>query len=130
MVAVYALLAIQALRAEERGVRTDPVLATAVSRTGWLTSCVTVTALGSLWLLVLAGLGNGIGAATSTGDWDLFGPALLGQVIQTPTIWALLGLAIALYGIAPRLISLTWVILVYGGMVAKFGVIMTIDDTV
>jgi len=130
MVAVYAILAIQALRAEEQGVRTEPVLATAVSRTGWLTSWVTVTALGSLWLLVLAGLGNGIGAATSTGDWDLFGPALLGQVIQTPTIWALLGLAIAIYGLAPRLIGLTWLVLIYGGMLTMFGDILNLDDTV
>lgn len=130
MVAVYAILSVQALRGEEQGVRTEPVLATTVSRTGWLTSWGTVTALGALWLLTLAGLGNGLGAASATGNWDLFGPALLGQVVQTPTVWALLGLAIALYGIAPRLISLTWVILVYGGMVAMFGEIMEFDDTV
>lgn len=130
MVAVYAILAVQALRGDEQGVRTEPVLATAVSRTGWLLSWVTITGLGSLWLLMLAGLGEGLGAAISTGDGSLLGPVLLGHLAHAPTVWALLGLAIALYGLAPRLIGLVWIVLVYGGMVAMFGEIMEFGDAV
>lgn len=130
MIAVFAILSIQALRGEEQGVRTEPVLATAVSRAGWLLSWVTVTGLGALWLFVLAGLGNGLGAAVSTGDWDLFGPVMLGQIAHTPAVWALLGLAVALYGLAPRLVGLTWAVFVYGAALSMFGDMLELDDAV
>lgn len=130
MVAVYAILSVQGLRAEEQGVRTEPVLAAAVSRTGWMLSWLTVTALGSLWLLALAGLGEGLGAALATGDWELLGPVLLGHLAHTPVVWALLGLAAALYGLAPRLIGLTWAVFVYGAALSMFGDMLELDDAV
>lgn len=90
--------------------RTEPVLAAAVSRTGWLLSWVIVTALGSLWLLVLARLGDGIGVASATDDWGLLGKDMLGQIAHASAVWALLRLAVALYGFVPRLVGLTWVV--------------------
>jgi len=130
MVAVFVILSVQALRGEEQGVRTEPVLATAVSRTGWLLSWALITALGSLWLLVLAGLGNGIGAAIATDDWGLLGKVILGQIAHVPAVWVLLGLAIALYGCAPRLIGLTWAVFAWGTALSMFGDIMQLDDAV
>ena len=130
MVAVFAILSVQALRGEEQGVRTEPVLAAAVSRTGWLLSWILVAALGSLWLLALAGLGDGIGAALATGDWELFGKVLLGQIAHAPAVWALLGLAVALYGFAPRLVGLTWVVFAWGTALSLFGDVMQLDDAV
>lgn len=128
MVAVFAILSVQALRGEEQGVRTEPVLAAAVSRTGWLLSWVLVTALGSLWLLALAGLGEGLGAALATGDWDLLGSVLLGHIAHTPAVWVLLGLAVALYGFTPRLIGLTWAVFGWGTALSMFGDMMQLDD--
>lgn len=130
MVTVYAILAIQTLRGEEQGVRAEPVLAASVPRTGWLLSWVTVTGLGALWLLGLAGLGNGIGAAASTGDPNLLGQVLLGEVAQTPAVWVLCGLSVALYGLAPRLTGITWAVFVYAGLLSMFGDMMELDDTV
>lgn len=130
MVAVYAILSVQALRGEEEGMRSEPVLAAAVSRTGWLLSWVTVTALGALWLLVLAGIGNGLGAALSTGDWGHFGPVLLGHLVHAPAIWLLLGLAVGFYGLVPRLTGVTWVVFVYGTVLSLFGDMLDLDDVV
>lgn len=130
MAAVYAILSIQALRGEEQATRTEPILATSVSRTSWLLSWTTITACGTLWLLALAGLGNGLGAALSTGDWSLPGSVLLGEIIQTPAVWALAGLAVALYGLAPRLIGITWAVFVYAGILSIFGAMMKLNDTV
>lgn len=130
MIAVYAILSVQALNGEEQGVRTEPVLATAVSRTGWLLSWTAVTGIGALCLFVVAGLGDGLGAALSTGDWSLLPPVLLGQIAHTPTAWVLLGLAVALYGLAPRLIGLTWVVFVYGAALSLFGDMLELDDAV
>lgn len=128
MVAVSAILSVQALRGEEQGVRTEPVLAAAVSRTGWLLSWVLVTALGSLWLLALAGFGEGLGAALATGDWDLLGSVLLGHIAHAPAVWVLLGLAVALYGFAPRLTGLTWAVFGWGTALSMFGDMMQLDD--
>lgn len=130
MVAVFAILAVQALRSEEQGVRTEPVLAAAVSRSGWLLSWTLVTALGSLWLLFLAGIGDGIGAAIATDDWGLLGKVVLGQVAHAPAIWTLLGLAVALYGLAPRTIGLAWVAFAWSTALSLFGDVMQFDDAV
>ncbi|AXK45689.1 ABC transporter permease [Brachybacterium saurashtrense] len=130
MIAVFAIVSVQSLRSEEQGVRTEPVLATAVSRSSWVLAWVAVTGLGALWLFVLAGLGNGVGAALATGDWSLLGPVLLGQVVHTAAVWALLGFAVALYGIVPRLVGLTWVVFVYGAVLALVGDMLQLDDAV
>lgn len=130
VVTVYALLAVQALRGEEQGVRTEPVLATGVSRTGWLLSWTLVTGLGALWLLLLVGTGEGLGAALSTGDWDLFGPTLLGHLAHTPAVWVLLGCAVAFYGLAPRLVALVWAVFVYSTGLSLFGDMLQLDEAV
>lgn len=128
MVAVFAILSVQVLRGEEQEVRTEPVLAAAVSRTGWLLSWVLVTALGSLWLLALAGLGEGVGAALATGGWGLVGSVLLGHIAHAPAVWVLLGLAVALYGFTPRLIGVTWAVFGWGTALSMFGDMMQLDD--
>lgn len=130
LVAVFVILSAQALRGEEQGVRTEPVLATAVSRSSWLHAWVLVTAAGALWLMVLAGVGNGIGAGLATGDWDLFGGVVLGHLAHTPATWLLLGLAVALYGLVPRLVGLTWLVFAYGSVLTLFGDMLELDDAV
>ncbi|MFT0846276.1 hypothetical protein VR010_00800 [Actinomycetaceae bacterium L2_0104] len=122
MVAVYAILSIQFLRGEEQGLRTEPILSAGVSRSRWLGSWVLVTALGSLLLLVLAGIGTALGAAiTGVGDWALYGQTLLGHTIQVAPVWLLLGLAVACYGLAPRLVGLVWLLFGYGMFMSLFG---------
>ncbi|PYG01882.1 ABC-2 type transport system permease protein [Georgenia satyanarayanai] len=130
IVAVFAILSVQSLRGEEQGVRTEPVLAAAVSRTSWVLSWVLVAALGTLWLLALAGLGVGLGAGLGTGDWDLVGSVVLGHAAHAPVTWLLLGLAVALYGLAPRLTGLTWVVFVYGAVLGLFGDMLQLEDAV
>lgn len=130
MIAVFAILAVQGLRGEEQGVRTEPVLAASVSRTGWLFSWTVVAAAGSLWLLALAGLGNGIGAGLATGDWGLLGPVVLGHIAHTPAVWVLLGIAVALYGLAPRALGLTWVVFVWGTLLSFFGEMLDLDEMI
>ncbi|OUZ06464.1 ABC transporter permease [Aeromicrobium sp. PE09-221] len=121
IIAVYAILSVQSLRAEEQGFRAEPVLAASVGRPAWLLWWVTVTALGALWLLALAGLGEGIGAAVTVGDASLIGPTLLGHAVHVGAAWFLLGLATALYGLAPRLLGLTWAVFGYGAVLSLFG---------
>lgn len=130
IVSAYAIIAASGLRAEESGFRTEPVLATAVGRGRWALSWTLVTLLDSLWLMVLAGVGQGLGAAASAGDWSLLGPAVLGHVAQIASVWVLLGLALALYGFAPRLQGLVWLVFVYSAGMALFGQMMRLDEAV
>lgn len=130
IVGAYAIIAAGGLRAEESGFRTEPVLATAVWRGGWLASWATVTLVGSAWLMLLAGLGDGIGGAASTNDWSLLWPTVGGHVAQTASVWALLGLSYLLYGFAPRLMSLTWIVFAVSAVLALFGQMLQLDEAV
>lgn len=65
MVAVYAILSIQYLKTEEQGTRTEPVLSAADRRFQWLAAWTTVSAVGSLILMTLAGVGTAAGNAQS-----------------------------------------------------------------
>ena len=130
IVSAFAIISAAGLRAEESGFRTEPVLATGVSRPGWLLSWTTVTLLGSAWLMLLAGIGEGLGASASVDDWSLFGSTVLGHLAQTASVWVLLGLTIALYGLAPRLLSLPWIVFAASAMLALFGGMLQLDDAV
>ena len=127
-VGVYAVLAIQALRAEENEGRAEPVLATAVSRMSWIGSNVAVAAAGVLWLLLAAGLGMGVGAAVSTGDAGLVGELLLGHVAHAPAVWLVLAAATLLYAAAPRVLPVIWAMLGYGLIAGYFAPILDIPD--
>ncbi|WP_027661087.1 ABC transporter permease [Salinispora fenicalii] len=125
-VGVYAVLAMQTLRAEETEGRAESVLATSVSRSAWIGSHLAVTAVGVPWLLLVAGAGMGVGAAVSTGDAGSFGGLLLGHVAHTPAVWLLLAAAAVLYAVAPRVLPLIWVVLGYGLIVGYFAPILEI----
>lgn len=130
VVSVYAIIAAGGLRAEERAFHTEPVLATAVSRGGWLASWASVTLLGSAWLLGLAGLGEGFGAAASMDDWSLLWPTVAGHLAQAASVWVLLGVAYLLYGFAPRLMGLTWIVFAGSAVLALFGRMLQLDKEV
>ena len=130
IVAAYAIIAAGGLRTEETAFRTEPVLATAVSRSGWLVSWAGVTLFGSAWLMFMAGIGEGLGAAVSMDDWSLLWPTVVGHLAQAPALWALLGFAYLLYGLAPRLMGLSWVVFAASAVLALFGQLLKLDDAV
>jgi ABC-2 type transport system permease protein len=128
-VAVFAILAVQSVRAEESAGRTEPVLATAVSRTGWLGGNLAVTALAVPWLLFLAGLGTGAAAAIGTGDAALLWRTILGHIAHTPAVWLLLAAAGLLYGALPRAVPVVWAVLGYGVVAGFFAPILDIPGS-
>jgi ABC-2 type transport system permease protein len=127
-VSIYAVLAVQSLRSEETDGRTEPVLATGVSRQAWIGSHLTVVGLAVPWLLLVAGVGIGIGAAGSTGDGGLFGTLVLGHLAHTPAVWVVLAVAALLYAVAPRLLPVVWVLVTYAGLVGLFAPILDLPD--
>ncbi len=130
VVGVFAVLAVQSLRAEETEGRTEPVLATSVSRAAWIGGHLAVVALGVPWLLLVAGAGMGVGAAASTGDAGLLGDLLVGHLAHTPAVWLVLGAATLLYAAAPRMLPVIWVVLGYGLIAGYFAPILELPENV
>ncbi|MBU7597948.1 ABC transporter permease [Streptomyces sp. P38-E01] len=126
IVGVFAVLAVQSLRAEEADGRTEPVLAAAVSRPAWLGAHLAVTGLAVPWLLLVAGAGTGIGAAASTGDPSLIGELVVGHLAHTPAVWLVLALAALLYAAAPPSLPAVWAVLGHAALVAFFATVLDI----
>lgn len=109
VVSGYAIQAALRMRREEAESRAEPVLATAVSRWGWAASHLTFALAGpAISLAVCAALGGLVYGAT-IGEpgrqvWRLLGAAL----VQLPAVLVLAGIAVALFGLAPRLTALAW----------------------
>lgn len=128
LVGAYAITSIQSLRGEETGGRAEPVLATPVSRTAWLGSHLAVVAVGSLVLLGVTGLATGAAAALVVGDAELIWQLTLAHLNQAPAVWVVLGVAVALFGLAPRAVPATWVLVVYGLIAGTFGPLLDLPE--
>ncbi|WP_174150353.1 ABC transporter permease [Microbacterium halophytorum] len=128
MASVFVVLSAQSLRGEEQVTRAEAVLAASVGRSGWLLSWTAIAAIGAAWLMLVAGVGEALGAAAGVSDWSLFWPVVLGHVAQTAGVWVVLGLAVALYGLSPRLTGLVWVLLVGGALLTLFGEMLDLPE--
>ena len=130
IVAIYAVLAMQGLRAEETGGRGEPVLATAVSRWSWLGANVFVGAIGVTTIMAVAGAATGLGAASALGDNALIWDVTAAHLNHVPPILVVLGVAAMLFGLAPRAMGAAWAVIAYGFFVGTFGALMNLPDVV
>lgn len=110
LVSVYAIVTALRLRSEETEGRADAVLATPVSRSRWALGNLSVAIVGPAVLLLVFGLTVGLGYGLSTQDLAHDLPRLLRRTLLTlPAVWVMAGIAVALYGLRPRLAApLTW----------------------
>lgn len=100
----HAIQAALRMRSEEEDARAEPVLAASVSRLAWATSHLVFAAIGPAIALAAAATAAGV---VHGGRNDL--PHLLtAAMVQLPAIWVLLGVALALFGLAPRLARASW----------------------
>jgi ABC-2 type transport system permease protein len=125
IVSAYAIDAALTLRSEEDGLRAEPILATPTPRLRWATSHVLFAVVVPIFIMTLAGVTAGLTYGTMSGEiarqiGDLVEAALL----QVPAIWVAGGVAVALYGLAPRRTSLSWAALVGFLLVGQLGQIL------
>ena len=128
LVAAYAILAVVSLRTEETTGRSEPVLATPVSRWTWLGSNIAVTVGGIVVLMGVTGAANGLGAAIVTGDTGHVWELTAAQLNHVPAVLVVLGVAVLLFGVLPRGIPATWAIVGYGVVVGTFGPLLELPD--
>jgi ABC-2 type transport system permease protein len=107
----FAIQSALRLRDEESAQRAEPVLASQVSRGRWVWSHLAISLGGSVVLLLVIGLGVGITGSIGGDDLGEL-PRLMGSSLAyAPALWVLVGLTGALFGAAPRLVSVMWVLL-------------------
>ena len=120
--AVYAVQATLRLRGEESSGRAEPVLAAAVGRIRWAWSHLVFAVAGPVVLLLLVGLTTGLVYGAHTGDMGKAVGQLLGSALaQVPAVWVLAGVAVALFGLVPRLATAAWGALVAFLLLTEFG---------
>lgn len=106
--AAYAVQAVLLARAEETAQRVEPLLAAGTDRLRWAGAHVLVAALGSAWLLGVAGAALGVVHGRRTEDAGQVGVLTGAALAQAPAAWVLGALAAALAGALPRLVAAAW----------------------
>ncbi|MCX4763753.1 ABC transporter permease [Streptomyces sp. NBC_01275] len=99
---LYAVGSVLRLHGEETSGRAEPILANAVGRLRWATGHLLVAFGGAALIMLLAGLGFAVGYGKETGS------ILAACLVQLPAVWAVGGLAVLLYGVAPRVAPTAW----------------------
>jgi ABC-2 type transport system permease protein len=121
---VYVVMASLRPRAEENAGRAEPVLATALSRVRWLGSHLAVVIVGSVVMLLAAGIGFGLSGASSMEDSAMFGKLLGASLAYLPALWVTAGVAVVLVGLLPRAAALAWIVPLYSFLVGYLGQIL------
>ncbi|QYJ17247.1 Multidrug efflux system permease protein [Rubrobacter xylanophilus DSM 9941] len=128
----YAVGAALRMRGEEADGRIEPMLAAAVSRSRWAASHLVFAVFGPALLMAVAGLAAGLAYGLSTEDVGHDLPRVLGAALaQLPAVWVLAGVAVAFFGVLPRLAApVGWTALVACVLLQVFGRPLQLSDRV
>jgi ABC-2 type transport system permease protein len=125
----YAIQAMLRLRAEEEGLRAGLVLATATGRLRWAASHLLFGLLGPAVALLAAGVAEGLVYGLVGGDVRHQLPRVLaGALVQLPAVLVLSGIAMALFGLAPRLASASWAALAVFAFLVLLGPLLRLSQ--
>lgn len=121
IVAAYGIVAVSHLRSEETAGHTEMVLATAATRSRWATSHLAVAVGGVAVLLLACGLGIATGYALDIGGLGHTWTILVAALARVPAAWVMVGVALAVFGWAPRLTGTVWGLFVAFVAIGEFG---------
>lgn len=128
VVSAHALQSLLWLRSEEMGGEAEFLLTTTSTRTGWMSSHLTV-ALGVAVLdLVVAGMAVGTAYAVTIGDPGQVGRVVGAALVQLPAVWLVAGVGLALFGLVPRISRLVWSLLGIWGLLTLLGTALNLPD--
>lgn len=107
--AIYGISAALKLRSEEVKHYSEFIITNAVSRTQWALSNMFMALIGPAVILTAFILTYVISYSLISGTTDMDIIQLLGAaLVYLPAIWVMVGLSLALFGLVPRLTSLSW----------------------
>ena len=116
------------LRAEETAGRAEPVLATALGRVRWAAGHAALAMAGTALLLALAGAGMGLAYGLRGAGLDEVPRLAAAALVQAPAAWVLGGLALALFGLAPRATAAAWAALAYCLAIGLLGPLLGLPE--
>lgn len=117
----FAISSALRLRSEESAGRAEPILAATVSRNAWVWSHLTVALGGTVVVMAAGGLGIGLAYGYVVDDAGQI-PRMLGAAVVTlPAVFALVGVAVALFGLVPRAALAAWAALAVTVVVDMLG---------
>ena len=106
---IYAILAALKMQSEENELHAEAILATSVSRLQWAASHLAIALVGTAVILMVFGLVAGITYGVSMGNVGNELPrVLLASLAYLPAVWIIAGIAVALFGLLPRLTIVSW----------------------
>ena len=130
IVSVFGISAVLRLHGEEEALHAEPLLATALGRRRWVLSHLAVAVLGAVWLLAVVGLTMGLSAAGSLNDYGQVGRLFLAALAQVPAVLVMIGIAVAVVGLLPRLVAVAWSLLVAFLLIGELGPLFELDQRV
>ncbi|HUQ54879.1 ABC transporter permease [Lentzea sp.] len=128
---IYLVQAVLRLRSEETSFRAEPLLATPVSRWGWMASHAAFALVGGAVVLAFAGLGLGLVHGLQVGDLGTVLPKMLGAaLVQLPAAWVIAGVALVLFGLFPQLTGVSWAVVSASLVLTLLGPALQLDQWV
>ncbi|GLY63867.1 ABC transporter permease [Amycolatopsis taiwanensis] len=128
---LYAVQATLRMRSEETAVRLEPVLATRTRRLGLAASHLAFSFLGSALLLAVAGTAAGLLHGLRAHDVSGQLPAVLGATVaQLPAVWVVAGIAVLVFGVAPKAATAAWSVASLSLALALYGPILQLPQVV
>jgi ABC-2 type transport system permease protein len=121
IMAAYGIAATRWLHTEEEDQRAEMVLATGTSRRVWAFSHTLVALAGVAALLLVSGLAIGTGHALAIADPSQVLRIVAASATRIPAAWVMVGLAVAIWGLWPRLSWLAWLLFVAFLVMGEFG---------
>ncbi|WP_214321601.1 ABC transporter permease [Nonomuraea sediminis] len=112
VIALYPVLMVQRLRAEETSGRAEAVQATPITRLRWALGHLVVTGLGTAALLAVAGLvfGTLFGFLVGDPSSDII-RVLAGTLLTVPAAWLVGAVCLFAYGLLPRAaVPVSWLV--------------------
>jgi ABC-2 type transport system permease protein len=126
----FSISATLRLRSEEQAGRADAVLTAPVSRVRWAMSNLTVAVVGTTVIILAGGIGVGIGSASVTSDSGEISRMAGAALVTVPGALVLIGVAVALWGWAPRVALAAWATLAGVFVIAFFGELLDLPQWV
>jgi polyether ionophore transport system permease protein len=126
----YGISSTLRLMGEESAMRADLILSTPTGRLRWALGHLTVALVGTGILMLATGLGIGLGHAAQSGNGSVLGADLLAAIVRLPAVWVLVGVTVALYGMARRAAPFAWAVLVATFLASEIGPLLNLPQWV
>jgi ABC-2 type transport system permease protein len=129
--AAYAVSATLRLYSEETEQRAEQVIAAPVGRIRWAEGHLLTAAVGPAAMLAMVGAAAGVAYGTHGGMGHQVLRLLGAGLAYVPTAWIMVGVAVAVFGLVPRLtVGLSWGALAVAALVSIVGPLVRLNHWV